>query len=208
VIKVGGSLGARPAALRHLMETLATIARRRFIVVVPGGGSFADTVRRADRRFALGDSAAHWMAILAMDQYGHLLASLAPGAVLVRGRRELARRRLNVLAPSAWLRRADPLPHSWDVTSDSIAAWFARTLGVRRLMLVKHADDVIGPLRGPGRMPARARTAALDALAGVVDPYFPRALDPATGCWIVRAQPRRIARLIEVTPPARRVWAT
>src|SRR5215510_3527159 len=80
VIKVGGSLGARPATLRRLMETLATAARRHWLVVVPGGGSFADEVRRTDRRVRLGDSAAHWMAILAMDQYAYLLARLAPGA--------------------------------------------------------------------------------------------------------------------------------
>jgi aspartokinase-like uncharacterized kinase len=198
VIKVGGSLGAHPARLRRLMEALAGAARRHWLVVVPGGGSFADEVRRADRRFRLGDSAAHWMAILAMDQYGHLLAGLAPGAALVRSRRALAPGRLNVLAPSAWLLRADPLPHSWDVTSDSIAAWIAGILGARRLMLVKHDDGFIGPGRGPGSVPRHAREVLLDALAEVVDPYFARALDPAIGCWLVRGHlPHRIARLIE-----------
>ena len=198
MIKVGGSLAARPAQLRRLMEMLAGAARRHWLVVVPGGGSFADEVRRADRRFALGDSPAHWMAILAMDQYGYLLARLAPGAALVRSRRELAPGRLNVLAPSAWLLRADPLPHSWDVTSDSIAAWIARVLGTRRLMLVKHEDGFIGPDRGPGSMAPHVRQIVLDAFAGAVDPYFARALDPAIGCWFVRGHlPHRIARLIE-----------
>ena len=42
-----------------------------------------------------------------------------------------------VLQPSRWLREADPLPHSWDVTSDSIAAWIAGQLGARQLILVK-----------------------------------------------------------------------
>jgi 5-(aminomethyl)-3-furanmethanol phosphate kinase len=208
VIKVGGSLAARPTQLRRLMETLADAARRHHLVVVPGGGSFADAVRRADRRFALGDSAAHWMAILAMDQYGYLLARLAPGAALVRSRRELAPGRLNVLAPSAWLRRADPLPHSWDVTSDSIAAWVAHALRVRRLMLVKHVDGFIGPAGGPWQMPEHARQIPLDVLSGVVDPYFARALDPAIGCWLVRGHlPHRISRLIETGPNGARAWS-
>jgi aspartokinase-like uncharacterized kinase len=193
VIKVGGSFAARPAQLRRLMETLAGAGRRHFLVVVPGGGSFADEVRRVDRRFRLSDSAAHWMAILAMDQYGYLLQRLAPAAALARDRRELAPGRLNVLAPSAWLLRADPLPHSWDVTSDSIAAWIARRLRVRRLMLVKHTRGYIAP-----GLTIRARRAAIDALGDAVDPYFGRALDPAIGCWIAPGQrPRRIARLIE-----------
>jgi aspartokinase-like uncharacterized kinase len=198
VIKVGGSLGAHPAQLRRLMATLARAAQGQCLVVVPGGGSFADAVRRADRRFRLGDSAAHWMAILAMDQHGHLLTQLAPGAALVQSRHDLAPGRLNVLAPSSWLRRADPLPHSWDVTSDSIAAWIARALGVRRLMLVKHEDGFIGPDRGPRRMPEHVRQLVLEAFSGAVDPYFARALDPAIGCWIVRGHlPHRIARLLE-----------
>ena len=199
VVKVGGSLAERPARLHRLMETLGVAARRHRLVVVPGGGSFAEEVRHADRRFHLGDSAAHWMAILAMDQYGYLLARLAPGAALVRTRRELVAGRLNVLAPSAWLRRADPLPHSWAVTSDSIAAWVARALGARRLMLVKHEDGFVGPARGPGKVAAHVRRQALDMLGDVVDPYFARALDPAIACWIVHGQsPHRIARLIEV----------
>ena len=197
MIKVGGSFGAQPASLRRLMATLGRAARRRWLVVVPGGGSFADEVRRADRRFGLGDSAAHWMAILAMDQYGHLLTRLAPGAMLVERRRDLTPGRLNVLAPSAWLRRVDPLPHSWDVTSDSIAAWVAHALGARRLLLVKHTDGFIGPTRGPGGVPAHVRRSVLTAFAGVVDPYFAQALDSKTGCWIARGHlPHRIARLI------------
>ena len=66
--------------------------------------------------------------------------------------------RLNVLAPSAWLLRADPLPHSWDITSDSIAAWIARVLGARRLMLVKHEDGFIGPDCGPESMSSAPAT--------------------------------------------------
>jgi aspartokinase-like uncharacterized kinase len=197
VIKVGGSLGAAPTALRRLMETLGRAARRQRLVVVPGGGSFADEVRRADRRFGLGDSAAHWMAILAMDQYAHLLAELAPGAAVVLNRRGIKRGRLNILAPSAWLRRADPLPHSWDVTSDSIAAWVARAVRATRLMLVKDVDGFLGPGRGTGRPERLVRQVALGALSGVVDPYFARALHPATACWIVRGtRPDRIARLL------------
>jgi 5-(aminomethyl)-3-furanmethanol phosphate kinase len=193
VIKVGGSLGARPTSLRRLMETLASAAQRHRLVVVPGGGGFADEVRRVDRRFRLGDSAAHWMAILAMDQYGYLLTRLAPDAALVRDRRGLSPSRLNVLAPSAWLLRADPLPHSWSVTSDSIAAWIARTLRVRRLMLVKHSEGAVAP-----GLSSRGRRGAVAALGDAVDPYFARALGPTTGCWITPGQrPRRIARLIE-----------
>jgi aspartokinase-like uncharacterized kinase len=92
------------------------------------------------------------MAVLAMDQYAHLLVSRLPTSVLVTGpdefRPALERGGLPVLAPYAWLRRADPLPHSWDVTSDSIAAWVAGAVDARRLVLVKPpgaSPDAVDP---------------------------------------------------------------
>jgi hypothetical protein len=68
-------------------------------------------------------------------------------------------------------------------------------------MLVKHEDGFIAPARGPDRIPPRARQLILGAFHGVVDPYFARALDPATRCWLARGHlPHRIARLIEAEP--------
>jgi aspartokinase-like uncharacterized kinase len=191
VVKVGGSLSRRPAALRRLMETLAAQARRRALLVVPGGGEFADEVRRADRRLGLGDTAAHWMAILAMDQYAYVLARLAGRAAVVRGWREARAGRLSVLAPSTWLLRADPLPHSWDVTSDSIGAWVAGATRARRLVLVKDVDGWLRRARLSRRAPRRQ-------LHGIVDGYFARALPSGVSCWIVNGRrPGRLVRLLE-----------
>ena len=76
-----------------------------------------------------------------MEQYAHLIASRIHGAVLVSDVEGMLTAidagRIPVLAPYAWLRREDPLPHSWQVTSDSIAAWIAATLAARRLVLEK-----------------------------------------------------------------------
>ncbi|HET9270212.1 MAG TPA: hypothetical protein VFO31_18680, partial [Vicinamibacterales bacterium] len=110
-------------------------------LIVPGGGPFADAVRDAYARGVVDDDAAHWMAVLAMDQYAELLASrMSRGCVvtsLSAACRAASAGQVPILAPSRWLREADPLPHSWDVTSDSIAAWIAGQVGARRLVLVK-----------------------------------------------------------------------
>jgi aspartokinase-like uncharacterized kinase len=141
VLKLGGSLLGAPERLAAVLAAVEEASRTRRILIVPGGGPFADAVREVDRRLGLSDEAAHWMAVLAMDQYGHLLASRLANGVLVAGPEAagaaLEAGRLPVLAPSAWLRQVDPLPHSWDVTSDSIAAWVAGAVGARRLVLVK-----------------------------------------------------------------------
>src|SRR5439155_5933744 len=94
--------------------------RGRRVVVVPGGGPFADAVRRMFKRVKIGEDAAHWMAVLGKDQYAHALAARLPDAALVDGDGGISAavqaRRLPVLAPYHWLRAADPLPHSWEVT--------------------------------------------------------------------------------------------
>src|SRR5574341_2186012 len=182
VIKIGGSLSRRPAALRRLMAVIGGLARTRALVIVPGGGRFADQVRREDRRFGLGDSAAHWMAILAMDQYAHLLAELVREAAVVRRRGEIAAGRVNVLAPSRWLRRTDPLPHSWQVTSDSIAAWVARELRARVLVLLKDVDGLFERDPKGGAAPRLRLRVVRGKLRDVVDGYFPRALARGMPC--------------------------
>jgi len=141
VVKVGGSLLAHREHLAVATAAISELARHRSLVVVPGGGPFVDAVRDVDARIGLSDDAAHWMAILGMDQHAHLLAEQIRDSMIAAGpaeiRAALASGRVPVLAPSTWLRTADPLPHSWDITSDSIAAWVAGQLGAERLVLLK-----------------------------------------------------------------------
>src|SRR5439155_17367369 len=143
VVKVGGGLLGKARAFDHVIEALTAFRPRRRLVVIPGGGPFADAVRQMFRRVKIGADAAHWMAVLGMDQSAHALAARLPEAALVDGDGGIAAAlqatRLPVLAPYRWLRAADPLPHSWEVTSDSIAAWLAGQLGARRVVLIKPA---------------------------------------------------------------------
>ena len=160
VVKVGGGLLACADNLDRVLGVIRERARHRRLLIVPGGGPFADAVRALDKQVHLSDDAAHWTAILAMDQYAHVLVDRLPGSVLVVDRGEIAAAfdtgLIPILAPSRWMRAADPLPHSWDVTSDSIAAWVAGALGAPQA----RADQAVRRLR---------RT-------DLVDPYFQRAL--------------------------------
>ena len=149
VVKVGGGLLGHDGCLDAVLSTLSERARGARLLIVPGGGPFADAVRAQDAMVGLSDDAAHWMAVLAMDQYAHLIVSRMRDAVLVSDAAGMTSaldlNQIPVLAPYAWLRRDDPLPHSWQVTSDSIAAWVARAIGARRLLLVKPPGFTPGP---------------------------------------------------------------
>ena len=144
VVKIGGGLLGTRGALERVCAAVSVVGRREPVVVVPGGGPFADAVRELDRRVGLSPDAAHWMAILAMDQYAHLLAERIDGGRLVEEPGAvaaiLAAGEIPVLAPSRWLRAADTLPHSWEATSDSAAAFVAGALDAVRLDLIKPVE--------------------------------------------------------------------
>lgn len=174
VVKVGGRLG-RGGSLRDLGGRLAALGRRHRLLVVPGGGVFADAVRDLDRREKLDASSAHWMAIGAMDLYGLALAGLIPGSRTAVTRADALAADaavVRVLLPALWLRLADPLPHGWDVTSDSIAAWVARECGAARLVLLKDAVGMAAPL--PSGRPPAGGVVALEEARGweAVDGHF------------------------------------
>jgi acetylglutamate kinase len=56
------------------------------------------------------------------------------------------------------MRAADPLPHSWDITSDSIAAFIAGALGAGELILLKPVDGPLDALVDRGFAGARPAT--------------------------------------------------
>jgi aspartokinase-like uncharacterized kinase len=146
VIKLGGAICRDASTRQQALEAVGRLAPGRRILIVPGGGAFADQVRVTQRTQGFSDNTAHWMAILAMDQVAHLIAEELDGARLISRRQDVAAAhdggKIPVLAPYAWMRATDRLPHSWDITSDSIAACIAHDLGARELILVK-------PIEGP-----------------------------------------------------------
>ncbi|MEJ0074438.1 MAG: hypothetical protein WDO17_03170 [Alphaproteobacteria bacterium] len=160
IVKLGGSHAFAPQ-LRAWLDAIASHAGS--IVLVPGGGPFADAVRDAQPRIGFDDDAAHRMALLAMEQFGCALASLDARLALANSLAEIdnaiAKRRVPVWLPTHMALTAQDIPWSWDVTSDSLAAWLAGALGASRIVLVKHAASA---LRAP-ELAAR----------GIVDPAFP-----------------------------------
>ncbi len=159
ILKLGGSLLDLP----DVVLRISALIRRHEIaqpLIVPGGGEAADLVRAWSVRFSLSELAAHWLAIEAMSLNARLLAA-ADCAVqtdhalqLVSTRaaavEALAKNRLPVFDAAAGLRcaevqeiddcgapPAEALPQSWNVTSDSIAAWLALRWQANSVWLLK-----------------------------------------------------------------------
>ena len=181
VVKVGGSLldwSELPVALADWLDREPP----GVTVLIAGGGEFAEIIRKADRVHALGESAAHWMCVDALSMTAGLLAMLTrsqlvrriedlPWKLWTEAERKTGRATC-VFDPGEFLRSVEPhlapptLPHTWQVTSDSIAARIAQVLPAGELVLLKSC------------LPPGGADLLCASTAGYVDGYFPTAAWP------------------------------
>ncbi len=176
VIKIGGSLCGDPK-LGLWLDAISSLTSP--VIIVPGGGPFADAVRQTQFRMGFSDKAAHHMALLAMAQNAQALCDLNARLTLCEMEDDFeeawVRRLIPVWSPYGLVRHREDIPQSWDMTSDSLAAWLAGEFGARFVLLVKSAA------------PTQAGVLAHDvAASGVVDPLFPKYLakSGAEAIWL------------------------
>ncbi len=174
VIKLGGSLLELDDLAGKFRRWLASEPPMQNVLIV-GGGRFADGIRAAFLQHELSEDAAHWLCIRILGITAELVAGLLPESLLVQQFDQLRASqpadRLLVFEAEPWLRSlpespGPSLPHTWDVTSDSIAAALATVLGARELVLLKSWAPT---------EPWTTLRAAADA--GYVDRFFPVAAE-------------------------------
>lgn len=146
VVKIGGSLFDHPNLRNGLNKWLKELASP--VHIIPGGGALADEVRRFDAIHHMDADTAHWAAIAVLDANAMMLRAL------------IDRTDVLVVQPYSFCREHDTLPHSWDVTSDSIALSYAMVMNARKLNLLKSSEvpDLPWPVL---------------SAQGIVDRYFP-----------------------------------
>ena len=195
VVKVGGGL-LRDEGLEGLRQACAevtSIASRRPVLVVPGGGPFADAVRAVDARVGLADDVAHVLAMRAMDQLGVLLAPMLPGAEAVSDL--IPPRALGLLAVAPAFTGRPGVPASWAVTSDSLAVLAAGAIGADEAILLKPVAGVVATWPSDDPPVAGLTADQLEALhanggGSAVDAYLPEAVR-RTGVTVVVRRPGR-----------------
>lgn len=174
VFKLGGSLLDLPDLAVRLQNAFSKLGNDRPLVI-SGGGDAADIVRRWHRTFGLDEERSHWLALDAIRLNQQLLLELIPKLELVPTRQAaqvaLSHDRIPLLDLAEFLRTEEALvepterlPHCWDVTSDSLAAWVAARWPADRLILLKSVD-----------LPdAQTDDSEQLASAGLIDSFFPQ----------------------------------
>jgi aspartokinase-like uncharacterized kinase len=142
VVKLGGSL-SKADTLVNCLNKLEQIYADSAVVIVPGGGAFADQVRVAQQRWQFDDTTAHRMAILAMQQMALLIKGLKSNFSIAYSvtdiLKQAAPQKIVIWSPDIVELDNAAIKASWDISSDSLAVWLAGRLSARELVLVKSA---------------------------------------------------------------------
>ncbi|MDD1779246.1 MAG: hypothetical protein LUQ65_13855 [Candidatus Helarchaeota archaeon] len=209
IIKIGGSI-LQSQDSNALFKRLIALRKQFSFVILPGGGAFANLVREYYRTYQLSEDKAHWMAILCENILGFLilekLEAGAPVFELSEIPTVLKTARIPVFLPFQHLFTQDPLPHSWEVTSDSIAAYLAERLKAQKLILIKDVDGIYR--QDPKTSPKNGMT-FLDSVnlnsnvlsnlpSCCIDAYLPVLLKKYGGsCYIVNGlHPERVEKIL------------
>lgn len=194
-LKVGGSLDEEPA-LGALLATLGRLASRFDLVTCPGGGGFADFIRERSARKNTPDKVAHAQAVLAMAQFGHEIAArLSNGKTVVNAEGVSAAWRAGrapVFIPYPFAVDDGLIPHTWEATSDTIAARMCHAVGVRRLVLLKSVDGVFSG----GKLVAEMDAAGANEV-DFVDPLFAGHIEREWDVYVINGRkPERLEELL------------
>lgn len=210
-LKIGGSLLSSGDSLHRIGDTVAALAESFPLVIVPGGGAFADLVRFYGEKIPLREETCHFMALLAMDQYAYILQEMIPHSHILNLNFALRSTFPSpITSPSPFKTTEDPafspepaelfpigsvhilhtsdylhnvpasvLPRSWEVTSDTIAAYLAGCCQTQLLVLLKAKDP------------------SPEAVPPDVDPCFRKMIPAALPIWLLNGHhPERLNQLL------------
>lgn len=191
IVKLGGSLLDWEGTPRRIKQWLGQ-QTSAVNLWVTGGGKLVEEIRRFNQQFGIEQSKAHWICLDLMSINGRLLKSWFPDWRLCKSQTEIADalasgHTTNLIVDFArWLEhwqqllgnrmKQSRLTESWDVTSDSCAAYLADSLQADELVLLKScqlndsSDQVV--LAGGGN--DNLRNTQIEDLTeqGVIDASF------------------------------------
>lgn len=199
VVKIGGSLFPDYAI------DLANRLKNTDSCIVLGGGEFANLIRMYDAKQDFSEEINHWTAIDCMDIISKLVNDKVESARLAYSIDEANKISESGFTPifivSDFLRSQDFFECSWDVTSDSIAAYVAHLLNAN-LLIVTNVNGIYtqDPKEvGSAFISKIGATKLLTFQESSIDVMLPRLLLRfGTNCYVVNGKyPERVLSLID-----------
>jgi len=148
VFKIGGKILENFEDLNSTISQLTQLydkGRIQKIILIPGGGTLANFIRKVYSELQFTEELGHWMGVISMNYNGIELNKKFPELDVIediKGLKELDKS-LCIFLPYRFLKETDRLPHSWDVTSDSISLFLTRELEIPHCFLIKDVDGIL-----------------------------------------------------------------
>ena len=199
VVKIGGSLFPNYAI------DLAKKLENTNSLIVLGGGEFANLIRKYDSEINFSQETNHWTAIDCMDIIAKLVNDKVESTKLAYSIDDAIAISDEGFTPifvvSKFLREDDPFECSWDVTSDSIAAYISHLLNANLLIVT----NVNGIYTQEPKEPGSTFISKIDAKTMLnfqessIDVMLPSLLLKfGTNCYVVNGKcPERVLSLID-----------
>ena len=134
VLKIGGSWITNPK-LTTLIRRLDKKKKGK-IIIVAGGGCFADSVRFAFKKTKMSEKLANTLALKSTEIFCSYLKNINKKLYLTTDKR-FKENSLNVWLPSVILSNEKSFKRNWDSTSDSVAAWLSDNIKADGLVFIK-----------------------------------------------------------------------
>ena len=199
VVKIGGSLFPDYAI------ELAKRLKNTNSCIVLGGGEFANLIRKYDDEIKFTEKTNHWTAIDCMDIIAKLVNDKVDTTKLAYSIDDVNQIADEGFTPifvvSEFLKTEDPFKCSWDVTSDSIAAYISHLLNAKLLIVT----NVNGIYTQEPKEPGSTFISKIDATTlltfqeSSIDVMLPSLLLKfGTNCYVVNGKfPERVLSLID-----------
>lgn len=147
IFKIGGKILENHENINTTIAQLSQLYKEKIIkkiILIPGGGSYANFIRNLHDKLEFDEELAHWMAILSMNYNGKELNEKFPEIIAIDNISKLKKlnKTFSIFLPFKYLKKNNQLPHNWDVTSDSIVLFLAKELELNKCFLIKDVDGV------------------------------------------------------------------
>jgi len=148
LFKIGGKILEDFENLNSTISQLKQIFEENLvqkIILIPGGGTLANFIRKVYSELKFTEKIAHFLGIISMNYNGLELSKKYPDLRVIESFDKLKKidNIICIFLPYEYLKETDTLPHSWDVTSDSITLFLAKELGLNECFLIKDVDGIL-----------------------------------------------------------------